>query len=330
MTVILATRNRAALLGEALEGLVRQQTGGQFTYDILVVDNGSTDATAAAVRRAAEGAAVAVDYLYEPQPGKQHALNAAISRARGDILAFTDDDIILSVDWLAQLWRCFEETHTDVIAGRILPRWIDIEPGWDTEQIQAHIGTIGCLDFGEARLVLSDHPTRYWMVGGNFALRRELLERYGGFDPRLGSGEDVELFRRLARHGVSVVYDPAAVLQHRVPKERVTPAALRRFYENRGWYRAYTSPWRAYQAVTVMPISWYANLVKLCWRWTTTIFNRRRAWEHLACECQLRANRVDFLHRLQLLPAWWWMLARGRARDTFPSVTVPAARSRQA
>ncbi len=312
-TVILVTRNRAASLARTLEGLLRQDTGGRFDYEILVADNGSTDATAAVVRQAATSSAIPIDYLLEPRAGKPFALNAAIAQARGEILAFTDDDIVAGPQWLSGLYRAFAETSADAVAGRVLPQWEGIEPGRDTEQIMAHVGTIGCLDFGERRLQLSPSPDRYWWVGSNIAVRRAAFDRCGAFDVRLARGQDVELFSRLRRHGILIMYEPAAVLHHRVGKDRLTPDAFRRWYEERGYYRVYTRPWQWYHALTVMPLYWYADVARLAWRWARTVFDARKRWEHLSYECRLRAHGAHLQHRLQLWPSGVLSLIRGRA-----------------
>lgn len=317
-TVIIATRNRARWLAEALERLMRQDTAGRFTYDIVVADNGSTDETAAVVRRAQAGSVVPIEYLFEPRPGKPFALNTAIAHARGDILAFTDDDIVAGPRWLAGLHRAFAETSADAVAGRVLPQWEEITPGHDTEQIMAHMGTVGCLDFSERRLQISPSPDRYWWVGSNIAVRREVLQRCGAFDVRLVRGQDVELFVRLRRRGATIVYEPSALLHHRVGKDRVTPDAFRRWYRERGYYRAFTQPWQPSHALTVMPLSWYREVAQLAWRWARTTGDPARRWERLSYDCRLRAHFSHLRHRLQLLPSWWRALAGAAPREGFP------------
>ena len=327
-SVILATRDRAAVVADALAALSRQETAGRFTYDVVVVDNGSSDDTKAVVERAQRGAAVRIQYLFEPRAGKSFALNRGITAATGTWLAFTDDDIRAPSDWLATLWRCAAETGAEGIAGRITPEWIGIEPGEETEQIVRHIGTIGCLDFGDTRLQISPSQRRYWWVGGNVAAHRSVFTRHGLFDERLKLVEDGEMFHRLSRRGVHIIYEPAARVRHRVPIARVTPAAVRRWYQDRGRYRVYTVPWRPHHALTLLPLYCYADAARLLGRWVMTVWDQRRRWEHLSCECRLRAHASHAAHRLQLLPAWWQALARGTTRDSFPH--LPPATQAQA
>src|SRR6266571_194474 len=93
VSVIIATRNRAALLAETLDALSRQRWP-RDGFEIVVADNGSTDHTRALVESVAGRTSVpAVQYLYVVEPGKSHAVNAALRFARGDLLAFTDDDV---------------------------------------------------------------------------------------------------------------------------------------------------------------------------------------------------------------------------------------------
>ena len=92
-SVILPTRNRAGQLSGALAHLARQETGGAFTYEVVVIDNGSTDDTRATVERVAAGYPVPLVYVYESRAGKPQALNAGMQAATGSLFAFLDDDV---------------------------------------------------------------------------------------------------------------------------------------------------------------------------------------------------------------------------------------------
>jgi glycosyltransferase involved in cell wall biosynthesis len=110
-SVILATRNRAQHLREALERLAGQQTQGAFTYEVLVVDNGSTDHTQQVITEFMKRFPVPLRCLSEGKVGKPYALNTALRDARGEFFAVTDDDILTTPTWLAALWRWFMEEH---------------------------------------------------------------------------------------------------------------------------------------------------------------------------------------------------------------------------
>lgn len=310
MTVILATRNRAAALAAALERLTRQETGGAFTYEVLVADNGSTDATAAVVRQAHPGTAARITYLSEPRPGKPFALNAAIAQACGTFLAFMDDDVAPAPQWLAALHRCFEETQADAVAGRVLPRWTAPRPAWLDDEAVRLLG-LGCVDHGPARRRSADRLDCRW-VGGNMAIRRSLIARVGLFDTRMLRGQDEEFYRRCLAQGAAIVYEPAAVAHHAVGAERMTPAYFRMWHDRAGYYRAYTLPWKATHAVTVMPMWRYGRLAGWAARWLVRALLRRPWWARFYAELRLREEWSVLRHRAALWPRWVRAVATGQ------------------
>jgi glycosyltransferase involved in cell wall biosynthesis len=254
VSVILATRNRAALLQQALESLARQETAGAFTYEIIVADNGSTDHTPSVVRSIRSAAPVT--YLRDERPGKPYAVNTALSHARGAVIALTDDDIIADPGWLLALWRTLQETNAEAIAGRILPLWVDGRPSWATDHQFMRLGGVGCVDFGPERFDVGGYRGYFWWVGGNIAIRREVFVRMGGYDERLLRGQDVALLRCCQRAGVRIMYEPRAVVRHQIGRERLTPAYFRFWNHRTGYYRALVTPWQKYHLLTVVPWTW--------------------------------------------------------------------------
>ena len=105
ISVIIPTYNRCEMLRGALESLLHEETGGEFAYEIIVVDNASTAATKAVVEQVAADAPVPVRYFYQEIPGPAPARNCGVAEAQGDWLAFFDDDELATPDWLLQLHR---------------------------------------------------------------------------------------------------------------------------------------------------------------------------------------------------------------------------------
>ncbi len=224
ISVIVATRDRAPLLKTTLEALCGQVSPG-CPVEILVVDNGSVDRTRDVVEAAARDSSVPVVYLTESRPGKSHALNTAVARAKGDLLAFTDDDVLPSPGWLAAYTQAFVETGADYAAGRILPLWEATPPRWLTP---AQHGVLAVCDGGTRRLILAGIHDQVMPIGANMAVRRHVLDRVGGWNPELGklkdtlrTGEDHEFALKLAAAGFAGVYEPEACALHRVPAERL-------------------------------------------------------------------------------------------------------------
>jgi glycosyltransferase involved in cell wall biosynthesis len=224
ISVIIATRDRAALLEATLDAIASQQSPG-CPFEILVIDNASVDNTAAVVAAAAGRSSVPVVYLTEQKSGKSHALNTAVAHARGDLLVFTDDDVLPSPGWLAAYAQAFSETGADYAAGRILPLWEAPPPRWLTAPLY---GVLAVQDGGTRRLTLNGMSDHVMPIGANMAIRRHVLDSVGGWNPELGklkntlrTGEDHEFALRLVAAGFAGVYEPEASVLHRVSADRL-------------------------------------------------------------------------------------------------------------
>jgi glucosyl-dolichyl phosphate glucuronosyltransferase len=237
ISVLIATRNRAALLAATLEGLAQQEAPGQ-PVEIVIVDNGSTDDTAAVVARARERAPAPVIYLREERPGKSHALNTALSHVRGDLVVLTDDDVLPSPGWLAAYVRAFEMSDTDFVVGRILPLWEAPPPRWMSPALY---GVLAVPDGGTRTLSIARGLNEHIMpLGANMAIRRRVVDRIGGWSPDLGklegtlrTGEDHEFGLRMLAAGFSGRYEPEACVRHRVAADRLRLGYFRKwFYDN--------------------------------------------------------------------------------------------------
>jgi glycosyltransferase involved in cell wall biosynthesis len=233
ISVVICTRNRADLLRHALASVV-DQPFPRAEFEIIVVDNASTDRTPAVVAEF-QGAAQ-VRYLREERIGLCIARNTGWRAASGRHVAFFDDDAIALPGWLAAIRDGFASASgsVGVIGGRVDPIWEQRRPAWLADEIA---GSLTIVDWGEPGRVIPD-IRREWLVGANMAVPRELLAEIGGFHPwldRVGnqllSSGDVFLQMELIRRGYQCVYLPAMAIQHRVPASRLTRRwFLRRFY----------------------------------------------------------------------------------------------------
>jgi glucosyl-dolichyl phosphate glucuronosyltransferase len=242
ISVLICTYNRAELLGQTLEALSRAITPDRCAVEIVVVDNNSTDDTAAVVRQAAASAPWPVQYVHEQQQGKSFALNAGLSVAQGDVIALTDDDVIPSADWLVRIASNFRSADEVVfVFGKVLPRWtVPPPPELVTVRARDIWGPLALVDYGDEtiRYDAATFGTRRLPVGANLAIRRDAIERIGGWRTDLGkvnntliAGEDHELCVRLFRAGLySGIYDPAVSVRHLVPASRLTRRYFRRWF----------------------------------------------------------------------------------------------------
>ena len=235
LTAVVCTWNRATILEGALDALVRQEHAPP--HEILVVDNGSRDHTGAVVQRWASRHPQIV-YMLEPRPGLSCARNAAVRRAGAPIIAFTDDDVRVSSDWMARIVGAFERwPDASCVGGPVLPEADTPLPAWLTPR---HWAPLGVQDYG-ATPVRADASNPICLIGANVAFRREVLDDVGDFNVHvqrvgngLGSTEDHEMHVRLWRAGHHGMYDPALTVRAVVFPNRLEKAHHRAWHFGHG------------------------------------------------------------------------------------------------
>ena len=227
VSVCIPTHQRAGLLARALEALVHQRVGSELDWEIVVANNNCTDDTPRVVSQYAERAIVPVSQVFEARPGVSYARNAAIAVAKGEILAFIDDDIRPEASWLAAALNALECEGADLVGGRILPEWEAPPPAWlsANDELYDYLGLMAMSERRRLTYPFADRP-RIW--GGSMMVRRSTLDRVGVFNVSLGRigaglrhGEESDLIRRVLQAGLVVVYDPAILVYHWVPRERM-------------------------------------------------------------------------------------------------------------
>ena len=241
ISVVLPTYNREADLLRALNSVLAQRAPG-CSLEIIVVDNNSSDGTRAAIERVIAGGASHVRYVFEPRQGVSYARNSGIAAVRAPIVAFLDDDICVAEDWIAHIWRAFEERpDLECIGGKVLPAWTAPPPAWLTRD---HWAPLALLDFGDAPVRLTA-SNRLCLLTANLACRRSLLDRIGVFRPELqrvkdgiGSMEDHEWMLRVWDSGAETLYLPELVAFTDVPFARTTKAYHRRWHGGHGRFFA--------------------------------------------------------------------------------------------
>ena len=230
VTVAVCTRDRTAELDLCLAALTDLDYP---TLDLLLVDNApSNNATARLVHASYPG----VRYVHEPRPGLNWARNRAILEARGEIIAFTDDDVVVDPGWVRAL-ACTFAAHPEVmvVTGLVVPYELETEAQLFFEWYGGFGKGYNCKWY---RLNPEHRRQETWHIaawlggtGANMAYRRNLFEHIGAFDPALDvgtvthGGGDLEMFFRVLQEGYTLVYEPNAVVRHR---HRRTYAELRR------------------------------------------------------------------------------------------------------
>jgi GT2 family glycosyltransferase len=233
ISVVISTYNRGEELRDTLKSLLAQRDGP--AYEVLVVDNNSTDDTKSIIEAYARRSE-RLRYLSEPRQGVSYGRNTGIAAARGAIVAFTDDDVIVSADWIAQIDQAFAANPAvDYLTGKILPLFERPRPAWLTNQ---NSGPCTIRDRGDEPLYSRrGHFFPGWATA-NFAIRRPTLDRAGLFAVDFPRGEDLELVIRIWRANGRGMYAPGVVVSHKIPAERTTKAYHRMWHTREGDIRA--------------------------------------------------------------------------------------------
>jgi glycosyltransferase involved in cell wall biosynthesis len=237
ITVIICTFNRSASLRKTLESIENCIVPDGVTWEVLVVDNNSTDGTRSVCESFIQRNDGRFRYLFESRQGKSFALNAAIENARGELLFFTDDDVIVHPNWVLETLLAFEEERCACVAGKIVPVWVSEKPAWfSSEGPYALMAAIVQYDLGDERCDVKAPP-----FGANLAFKRDIFVKYGLFRPDLGpsaenyfGGEDTEYCRRVMAGNEKFVYAPRAIIFHPVEKNRIEKQYFRSWYFKHG------------------------------------------------------------------------------------------------
>ncbi|MDX9974118.1 MAG: glycosyltransferase [FCB group bacterium] len=217
ISVVIITYNGRDMLVDALRCMMRQETRGRFTYEIVVVDDRSTDGTGEAVDALSIESPVPLRYVLADGRGVPAARNRGFAECRSDYIAFFDQDQLAEPDWLEALFDVAERFNADVVDG---PRDL-LLPKEELDRLngvcRAHLGEIP--GGGEPRPI----TTRTGSCTGNQLIRRGVVEFVGDFDERiLRGGEEWDYFRRVRRAGFTFWFAPKAVVHHVIPPERLS------------------------------------------------------------------------------------------------------------
>ena len=237
VSVVICTYNRVAGLEVVLDALERQVGVEGYRWEVLVVDNNSSDGTRELVMRRMGTGRLALRYTFEPVQGKSRAMNRGVEETRAPIVVFTDDDVTIPDGWLAALLAPFADPACAGVGGAVTPFWETDIPAWasPSEPYRMMGGIVqysNPADFG---------PVVAPPIGANCAYRREMFRKHGVFRLDLGHsgslpipGEDIEFGLRLVHAGERLVFTRAAELFHPVTRSRLTRSYFEQWYFQRG------------------------------------------------------------------------------------------------
>lgn len=238
LTVAICTWNRAALLAQTLRQLVCLSIPPGVEWELLVVDNNSTDTTPSVLASFRDR--LPLRPVREQRQGKSHALNRAAEEARGNYILWTDDDVLVDPGWLAAYHAAFLRwPEAGIFGGYIEAAFAGSPPSW-LPRVLAHpraAGAYGLRQLGDDPLPLSEEVQPY---GANMAVRRDLQVQFR-YDPALGprgahyvQGEERAMVVAMLRGGHTGWYVPGARVRHIVPSANQTTRHLRRYFRGFG------------------------------------------------------------------------------------------------
>ena len=231
-SIIIPTRDRHEEITGLLESIKYLDGLVRIKPEIIVSNNCSKDQTWLGLQRIAADYPVPMSPLQATSPGKSSALNAAIAVAKGDVMAFLDDDVVVEPAWLVALESHFGQfSHLAVQGAVLLPPRDSADP--EIRRLIDRYRTVRPVDF--------DGRTNetHSLNGANIAVRREVFDKVGKFDIRLGPGasgtsEDVEFAQRIRQAGIKIGYVKQAVVYHHVDRSRLTEAYFRSIHRQQG------------------------------------------------------------------------------------------------
>ena len=233
ITVVISTYNRCEMLPAAIESVLSQEASG-ISYELIVVDNNSTDSTKQVVHSFISQGHHNLRYLFEPKQGLSHGRNAGITNARGAIIVFFDDDVRAQPDWLSNIKRAFDlYTGIDCIAGKILPNWKDDPPPWLTTD---HWTPLALQDHGNVPLC-ADQEKPLPLAGANIAFRRQVFQ-HALFSPDFPRAQDLQFLVRFWRAGGRAMYVPDVVVFADVQPERLSKHFHRQWHASNGRFNS--------------------------------------------------------------------------------------------
>jgi glycosyltransferase involved in cell wall biosynthesis len=227
--VVICTYRRFDLLPKAIESAITQSYPDADRH-VVVVDNSgqpllSQDFAAGYAKCAG------LTYIIEPCPGLSRARNAGWRATDADIVAYMDDDAVADPDWIAALvhaYLAFGE-QAAVVGGMVKAVWPANRPAWLHQALEGYLSVV---DWGGERRIAGDQE---WLAGTNISFRRSCLERFGGFDEKLGrteekllSNEEIGLTSKIKAGGGKIIYDPRAVVHHVIGADRLSHDWFRR------------------------------------------------------------------------------------------------------
>jgi len=275
VSVIIPTYNRARFLPDALAGILNQSFPAD-SYEIILIDNGSTDNTRQTVEEINRNNAGRVSYIYEPRPGLMVGRHLGARLAKGHILLYGDDDIIVPADWVKEMYRCYQDKEVGAASGKVLPKFEVRPPAWINLFTRNYISIVDAGD--EYRIV-----TKNLAAGCNMSIRKDVFYEVGGSYPDsmppdlirfAGTGES-GLMEKVEQSRYKIVYNPRAYVHHVIPASRLTIES----YKKRAFLQGVSDSYRLIREQGKIEDAAYAGALRPP-AWSTRLHRLLRCLKH--------------------------------------------------
>jgi len=228
ITVVICTYNNAKFLERTLASLTQQQVARYLEWSVLVVDNNSTDETPEVVERYQKlGKIPKLRIVHESKQGLSYARRRAVCETSSDLIAFVDDDCLLSPDWLQQaITFCQEYPKAGAVGSRVTLLW-EVPPKKEILQFEGYLSSYNRGDLPAQMPSIGET----YLVGAGLVVRRSALLASGWLEKMalvgrngkiLTAGDDSEMVLRIRNAGYELWYNPAMQLQHYIPQQRMS------------------------------------------------------------------------------------------------------------
>ncbi len=288
VSIIIPTYNRAKDLNAALLS-IQNNLISSADYEVIVVDNGSTDNTREICNAYTE-AIPNFKYFYDSEPGLLTGRHLGVEKATGTVLCFLDDDVELNPLYIYNLIAAFEDKKINLATGPCLPKYEVYPPSWlnhlwtTTTGFGKWCGSLSLLDFGDEIKMID--PNFVW--GLNFNIRKEALIELGGFHPDIaknsalqGDGETGLTLKAIDK-GYQAIYHPGLLLYHNVSKERLTKEYFQKRAYFQGVSNSFTDLRRKYFSHQELPVTSNKKLrdkLHPYYRWIKNIYPNKKSTE---------------------------------------------------
>ena len=300
VSIVIPTRNRAKLLKLALNSIV-SQTLSYDEFEVIVVDNGSTDQTCN-VAKSFKEEITNFKYIYDANPGLHVGRHRGMLESTGDILVYADDDIEAFPSWLESVEEAFQDPNVAMVGGNNLPMFLEAPPKWLTilwKKASFFYGynvlpALSILQLPEVMREFSPH----YVWGCNFAIRKSVLLDAGGFHPdgmpqeliRFRGDGETHVSRYVAETGLKCMFHPGATVYHKVTQGRMTKA----YFRQRGFNQGISDSYTALRNQDIQSVSNNNNLFKRTARW---LIRQAKERIHLGADAREALSEMKYGHR---------------------------------